>query len=46
LNAWFDALEYWKKNPEESLAIMAKAAETPVDEYKKGVESIKVRVNI
>jgi NitT/TauT family transport system substrate-binding protein len=42
LNAWFDALEYWKKNPEESLAIMAKAAETPPDEYKKGVESVKI----
>ncbi|TVY12000.1 ABC transporter substrate-binding protein [Paenibacillus cremeus] len=42
LNAWFDALEYWKNNPEESLAIMAKAAETPLDEYKKGVDSVKI----
>lgn len=42
LNAWFDAVEYWKNNPEESLKIMAKAAETPVDEYKSGVDSVKI----
>ncbi|WP_438448759.1 ABC transporter substrate-binding protein [Gorillibacterium sp. sgz5001074] len=42
LNAWFDALAYWKENPEESLKIMAKAAETPVDEYKAGVDSVKI----
>ncbi|OPH60318.1 aliphatic sulfonate ABC transporter substrate-binding protein [Paenibacillus ferrarius] len=42
LNAWFDALDYWKANPEESLKIMAKAAETPVDEYKAGVDSVKI----
>ncbi|MGQ7890084.1 ABC transporter substrate-binding protein [Paenibacillus sp. WC2504] len=42
LNAWFDALDYWKANPEESLQIMAKAAETPVDEYKAGVDSVKI----
>lgn len=42
LNAWFDALAYWKENPEESLKIMAKAAETPVEEYKLGVDSVKI----
>ncbi|NOU70556.1 aliphatic sulfonate ABC transporter substrate-binding protein [Paenibacillus sp. LMG 31458] len=42
INAWFDALDYWKANPEESLKIMAKAAETPVDEYKSGVDSVKI----
>jgi NitT/TauT family transport system substrate-binding protein len=42
LLAWFDALEYWKSNPEESLKIMAKAAETPVAEYKSGVDSVKI----
>lgn len=42
LNAWFDALDYWKANPEESMQIMAKAAETPVDEYKAGVDSVKI----
>lgn len=42
LLAWFDALDYWQKNPEESLQIMAKAAETPLEEYKKGVDSVKI----
>lgn len=42
LNAWFDALEYWKQHPEESLQIMAKAAETPLEEYKKSVDSVKI----
>ncbi|CAN7316722.1 ABC transporter substrate-binding protein [Paenibacillus sp. LjRoot153] len=42
INAWFDALDYWKANPEESLKIMAKAAETPIDEYKAGVDSVKI----
>jgi NitT/TauT family transport system substrate-binding protein len=42
LLAWFDALDYWQKNPEESLKIMAKAAETPIDEYKQGVDSVKI----
>jgi NitT/TauT family transport system substrate-binding protein len=42
LNAWFDAVDYWKKNPEESLEIMAKAAETPLEEYKSGVDSVKI----
>jgi NitT/TauT family transport system substrate-binding protein len=42
VKAWFDALDYWKDNPEESLQIMAKAAETPLEDYKKGVETVKM----
>jgi NitT/TauT family transport system substrate-binding protein len=42
LKAWYDALDYWKAHPDESLAIMAKAAETPVSEYKLGVDSVKI----
>jgi NitT/TauT family transport system substrate-binding protein len=42
IRAWYDALDYWKEHPDESLAIMAKAAETPVEEYKKSVESVKI----
>ncbi|MCD1259755.1 ABC transporter substrate-binding protein [Paenibacillus athensensis] len=42
IEAWFDALDYWKANPEESLQIMAKAAETPLADYKAGVESVKI----
>lgn len=42
LRAWYDALDYWKENPEESMEIMAKAAEIPVDEYKGVFETIKM----
>ena len=40
--AWYDALEYWKNNPEESIAIMAKHADTSVAEYKQLVEGTKI----
>ncbi|WP_312886509.1 ABC transporter substrate-binding protein [Paenibacillus foliorum] len=36
MNAWFDALDYWKKNLEESLKIMAKAAEARLVNQKCG----------
>jgi NitT/TauT family transport system substrate-binding protein len=42
LNAWFDALDYWKQNPDESMKIMAKAASTPVEEYSKVYKGIKM----
>jgi NitT/TauT family transport system substrate-binding protein len=42
LRAWYDALDYWKQNPDESMEIMAKAAEIPVDEYSEVFESIKM----
>ncbi|WP_255570077.1 ABC transporter substrate-binding protein [Cohnella sp. CFH 77786] len=42
IQAWYDGLDYWKAHPDESLAIMAKAAETPVEEYKKSVDSVKI----
>jgi NitT/TauT family transport system substrate-binding protein len=42
INAWFDALDYWKANPDDALKIMAKAAETPLDDYKAGVDSVKI----
>lgn len=31
--AWFDAIEYWKKNPEESNKIMAKALGVPNEDF-------------
>lgn len=40
--AWYDALEYWKNNPEESITIMAKHADTSVAEYKQLVEGTKI----
>jgi NitT/TauT family transport system substrate-binding protein len=42
LRAWFDALAYWKENPDEAMKIMAKAAETPVDEFKGVYDGIKM----
>lgn len=42
IRAWFDALDYWKQNPDDALKIMAKAAETPLEEYKLGVDSVKI----
>lgn len=40
--AWFDALEYWEQNPDEALAIMAKHADTNLDEYKQLVNGTKI----
>lgn len=42
ISAWYDGLEYWENNPDESLALMAKQAETPIDEYKILVNGIKL----
>lgn len=42
LRAWFDALVYWEENPDEAMEIMAKAAETPVDEFKGVFDGIKM----
>jgi len=42
LHAWYDALEYWKANPEESLEIMAEAADLPVEEFAGVYDGIKM----
>ncbi|TGA98308.1 aliphatic sulfonate ABC transporter substrate-binding protein [Sporolactobacillus shoreae] len=42
LRAWYDALDYWHKHPDESMKIMAKAANTPVNEYKDVYKTIKI----
>jgi NitT/TauT family transport system substrate-binding protein len=34
LTAWYDGIDYWKNNSDESLTFMAKQAETPIEEYK------------
>lgn len=33
MRAWFDAIEYWKKNPEESNKIMANALGVPITDF-------------
>ncbi len=40
--AWFDAMEYWKAHPEESIEIMAKHAETNKQEYQQLVQGTKI----
>ncbi|WP_373845387.1 ABC transporter substrate-binding protein [Clostridium sp.] len=42
IEVWFDALDYWKNNPDDALKIMADAAGTSVEEYKKNVEGVKI----
>ncbi|ADG81473.1 ABC transporter substrate-binding protein [Thermincola potens] len=42
LMAWFDAMEWWKQNPEEAIQIMAKRADTSPEDYKQSVQSVKI----
>ena len=42
VDAWFDALAYFEANPEESIELMAKKAETSVEDFKLGLDSIKI----
>lgn len=40
--AWFDAMEWWKQNPEEGNVILAKRAEITPKEYAEMMSSIKL----
>ncbi|MFC5470416.1 ABC transporter substrate-binding protein [Cohnella suwonensis] len=42
VDAWFDALAYFKDHEAESIEIMAKKAETTPEDFKLGLESIKL----
>jgi NitT/TauT family transport system substrate-binding protein len=42
LRAYYDSMDYWQQHPDESLGIMAKAIETPVDEFKSYFGGIKM----
>ena len=42
IDAWFDALEYYKANEAESIEIMAGKAETTPEDFKLGLDSIKL----
>ena len=42
VDAWFDAVAWYGENEQEGLEIMAEKAETTVDDYKLGMESIKL----
>jgi len=34
VNAWYDAIDWWKKNPDEAVKILAKRTDTPIADYK------------
>lgn len=42
LMAWFDAIEWWKQNPEEAVQIMARKVETDPEDYKISLQSVKI----
>ncbi|MFD0674830.1 ABC transporter substrate-binding protein [Cohnella sp. GCM10027633] len=42
IDAWFDALAYFKDHEQESIELMAKKAETSPEDFKLGLESIKL----
>jgi len=42
VDAWFDAVDWYADNEQEGLDIMAAKAETSVEDFKLGMESIKL----
>ncbi|HUC92947.1 MAG TPA: ABC transporter substrate-binding protein [Paenibacillus sp.] len=42
VDAWFDALDYFRANPEESIELLAGKAETTPEDFKLGLDSIKL----
>ncbi len=34
VDAWYDAMDWWKANPDEAVKILAKRTDTPVADYK------------
>ncbi len=42
VDAWFDALDYYKAHPDEAIQLMAKHAETTPEDFKTGLDSVKI----
>jgi NitT/TauT family transport system substrate-binding protein len=42
VDAWFDALAYFKTHQDEAIELMAKKAETTPEDFKLGLDSIKL----
>ncbi|MDI3326965.1 MAG: ABC transporter substrate-binding protein [Alicyclobacillaceae bacterium] len=40
LEAWFDALQFFRDHPDEAIAIMAKAADVSPEEFKKSLSGV------
>ena len=41
MRAWFDAIDYWRENPEEANRIMAKEFDLEPDEFAELIETIR-----
>ncbi|MDQ6422810.1 ABC transporter substrate-binding protein [Paenibacillus sp. LHD-117] len=42
IDAWFEALAYYEENQEEAIALLAEKAETTPEDFKLGLDSIKL----
>ncbi len=42
VDAWYDAIDWWKKNPDAAVKILAKRTDTPVGDYKSFVGGTKI----
>ena len=42
VDAWYDAIDWWKKNPDAAIAILAKRTDTPVADYQAFVKGTKI----
>ena len=42
VNAWYEAIDWWKKNPDEAVKIMAKRTDTPIADYQSFVKGTRI----
>lgn len=42
VDAWYDAIDWWKKNPDAAIKILAKRTDTPVADYKSFVMGTRI----
>ena len=42
VDAWYDAMDWWRKNPDQAIAIMAKRTGTPVADYKEFIGGTRI----
>jgi NitT/TauT family transport system substrate-binding protein len=42
VDAWYDSIDWWKKNPDAAIKIMARRTDTPVAEYKAFVKGTRI----
>jgi NitT/TauT family transport system substrate-binding protein len=42
VNAWYDAIDWWRKNPDKAVAIMAKRSNTPPASYQSFVKGTRI----